>query len=297
MSPLQFSVIIPTRNRPVALGACLQAIAALDYPRDRFEVLVVDDGSAHALDAVTNPFRAQLDLSLLRQSPSGPAAARNLGIARARGEYLAFTDDDCRPATDWLRRLESRLADRPHTLFGGRTINGLEENPYAATCHLILDSVCAYYDPAQGRAHFYPSSNMAVAAAELREAGGFSLHWPRAAAEDRELCRRWLNGGREIAYAPEAVVRHYHDLNFASFCRLHFTYGQGAYDYHEGRGRIGQPAALKPDWKFHAGCFRRALAQKPRTRALRMAFLLGVWQTANTLGYLAERFTAGSGRG
>ena len=97
-----FSIIIPTFNRAVQLRNCLAAIAALDFPADNFEVIVVDDGSKSLSDAIVNKFSKSLKISLLSQKNSGPAAARNNGADRATGQFLVFTDDDCAPATDWL---------------------------------------------------------------------------------------------------------------------------------------------------------------------------------------------------
>ena len=65
----------------------------------------MDDGGGMPLDEVLEPFRAQMAVSCLTGRRAGPAAARNAGAARARGDLLAFTDDDCRPRPDWLRRL------------------------------------------------------------------------------------------------------------------------------------------------------------------------------------------------
>lgn len=91
------SVIIPTYERAGQLSVCLGALAAQDYPRDRFEVLVVDDGSATSPEGSVGTFRHQLNVRLLKQLHSGPAAARNHGTAHAKGAFLAFTDDDCAP--------------------------------------------------------------------------------------------------------------------------------------------------------------------------------------------------------
>ena len=80
-----FSIVIPTYNRPTRLSACLAAMSQLDYPRDRFEVVVVDDGSPTPMDAVVQPLRSQLNISLIRQSNAGPAAARNVGAQKGKG--------------------------------------------------------------------------------------------------------------------------------------------------------------------------------------------------------------------
>ena len=91
---IEVSIVIPTYGRPDQLAACLDSLEALDYPRDRFEVIVVDDGSPQPLP----PYGGALRVTLVRQAHAGPAAARNTGAAASRGRWLAFTDDDCRPA-------------------------------------------------------------------------------------------------------------------------------------------------------------------------------------------------------
>ncbi|MDJ0691886.1 MAG: glycosyltransferase [Xenococcaceae cyanobacterium MO_188.B32] len=80
---LKFSIVIPTYNRPERLANCLNAIAQLDYLRDRFEVIVVDDGSRMPLNPITAKFEAHLSLHLIQQCNSGPASARNAGAATA----------------------------------------------------------------------------------------------------------------------------------------------------------------------------------------------------------------------
>src|SRR5438552_18931735 len=99
----RFSIIVPTYKRPAQLAACLQAIARLDYPRDGFEVIVVNDGSQAPPQALIASFKDRLDMTLLKQAHAGPGAARNTVAAKARGKSIAFTDDDCLPGPDWLR--------------------------------------------------------------------------------------------------------------------------------------------------------------------------------------------------
>src|SRR5262245_39012600 len=100
-----FSVIIPTYSRPAQLGGCLEALAATQLAGNSFEVIVVDDGSPSPPRAVVDRFGERLMVRLLTSAHVGPAAARNLGAEQAAGQFLAFTDDDCRPAPDWLPEL------------------------------------------------------------------------------------------------------------------------------------------------------------------------------------------------
>jgi glycosyltransferase involved in cell wall biosynthesis len=292
-----FSVIIPTRDRPRELAVCLESLAQQDYPRDRFEVIVVDDASRLPLAATIAAFHDRLNLTVLNQPrSSGPGVARNCGAACAKGEFLAFTDDDCSPAPDWLQQLGARFISMPGHLIGGRVINALTENPYSTASHVILDVVYEYYDPQQGRAHFFPTSNFALAADQFREIGGFNEKWPLAAAEDREFCYRWLQRGFLMTYAPEASVYHRHRLTLNSFCWLHFRYGRGAYHYHLLRAGGPGEGGLKPDWRFYWTCVRYPFQHMAKRRAAAVVPLLLLWQLFNAAGYFWQRSHHAAGR-
>ena len=186
-----FSIIIPTYDRPAQLANCLKALARLDYPHDRFEVLVVDDGSKTPPEALATSFRERLDVRLLIQAHAGPAAARNTGAAQAKGRFLAFTDDDCMPAPDWLQTLAARFASTPDQIIGGRTLNARSDNLYSTTSQTIIEVVYAYYNTDPNQASFFASNNLAVPADRFRAISGFDATF--TTSEDRELCDRWLH--------------------------------------------------------------------------------------------------------
>lgn len=95
-----FSIVVPTYRRPQALRRCLAALSRLDYPRERFEVLVVDDGSDESPEPIVTEARGTVNARLIQQDHAGPARARNRGAAEATGTFLAFTDDDCEPVSE-----------------------------------------------------------------------------------------------------------------------------------------------------------------------------------------------------
>src|SRR3990172_7747823 len=95
---------------------------------------------------------SRIDATCVRQRNAGPASARNTGAAQARGEFLAFTDDDCRPAPDWLRGLALRLTQSPDCVIGGRTTNALPDNPYSSASQLLIDYLYSYYNADPDRA-------------------------------------------------------------------------------------------------------------------------------------------------
>ncbi|HEV2762960.1 MAG TPA: glycosyltransferase [Pyrinomonadaceae bacterium] len=282
-----FSVIIATYNRPRELAGCLETLERLDYPKDRYEVAVVDDGGRAPLAPVVEPFRERLEVRLIRQENAGCGAARNAGAKRARGDYLAFTDDDCRHPPDWLKTLAARFASAPDAMVGGRTINVLADNPYSSASQLIIDYLFRHYNARPERARYLNS--IALPAEGFRALGGFDASFFMA-AEDRDFCERWLRAGREITYAPEVLVFHAHRLTLRSFCRQQFNYGRGAFLFHRRNsrrlpvGRGGQPLSF---YLKLLGCaFRRDTAR----RAHVLAPLLLLSQAAVGCGWLREKY-------
>ena len=292
MDPMRFSVVVPTYQRPRQLAACLEALAALDYPLDRYEVIVVDDGSSQPPEDVVRGFRHRLDVSLLSRPHGGPALARNSGAAQARGDWLAFTDDDCAPARDWLRLLAARLTQAPDCAVGGRVVNSLSANPYSTASQLVVSWLYAYYNADPERARFLTSNNFAMAVQRFRAVGGFDETYPNAAAEDREICDRLLQRGQRIIYAPEAVVHHAHPLTFAGFCRQHFHYGRGAFCFRRVRSRrCAEPVRLEP-LSFYTGLLRHPFAQASGGFALSLAALAFLSQAVHTAGFAWEALHA-----
>jgi glycosyltransferase involved in cell wall biosynthesis len=277
-----FSVIVPTYNRPTRLNRCLQALAAQTYPREKFEVIVVDDESPTPLAEVTNEFAAKLDVTLISQPRSGPGAARNLGAARARGEFLAFTDDDCEPAPDWLSNLAARFEQTPTHLVGGHTVNGVRENIYSETSQVLLDVVYTHYNLNRADGHFFATNNVALPAEQFRAIGGFEPSF--RFAEDRELCDRWLHHGSELTYAQEVVVRHLHQLSLGKLWWQHFKYGCGAYRFHHLRAQRGW-GRFRPEGSFYSALFRSPFHRFQGVQALQVEALLFVTQVANAVGF------------
>jgi glycosyltransferase involved in cell wall biosynthesis len=281
-----FSIIVPTRDRPERLVACLQSLLRLDYPPHRFEVVVVDDGSETPLDDVLAPFCGRLDFTLIRQANSGPALARNTGGARARGAFLAFLDDDCAPASDWLQRLAVRCTQNPRSAIGGHTLNALPANLYSTASQMLIDYLYTYHN--NDRATFFTSNNLAVPAEQFHSIGGFDASFPIAAAEDRELCNRWLEQGYEMVYDPEIKIHHRHSLTLRLFLRQQFKYGRGAFRFHQKRlQRTGRRIKVEPA-SFYLNMFRYPLPRTKSSRALWLAMLLTLSQLANATGFLWE---------
>src|SRR3712207_160037 len=93
------TVIVPVYNDAGRVGSCLAALEAQTYPRQRYEVIVVDNGSTDATPAVVQSFRVRL---LFERQVRSSYAARNAGLAEAKGVIIALTDSDCTPTPGWL---------------------------------------------------------------------------------------------------------------------------------------------------------------------------------------------------
>jgi GT2 family glycosyltransferase len=289
MSAPRFSVVVPTYRRPDKLAACLAALAVQRLPRDEFEVLVVDDGSGEAPRDVMTEARRSLNVCLIEASHAGPAAARNLGAAHSRGRWLAFTDDDCRPAPDWLAAFGARVEAAPDAVLGGCTENALVDNPYATASHDLLHYLYTYFNPDPSRAHLFASNNLCVPRAGFLEVGGFDAAAFRdlAGGEDREFCERWVEMGRRMEYVPEAVVRHAHPLDLRRFWHQHFAYGRGAYRLRVARARRGAGSVKIEPPRFYLGLLLAGKRSSP-SQTLRLVSLLGLSQVANAAGFFYE---------
>ena len=282
-----FSVIVPTCNRGEQLGVCLRALWALDFPGSGYEIIVVDDASAVAAEESVSGVGGGVRTSFVRLPRNeGPAAARNHGARQAKGRYLAFTDDDCRPAPDWLKLLKQCAESAPGRAIGGRIVDEHPERVCSAASQAIFDAVYGYYNADRRNARFFASANLAVPAGLFREAGGFDPAY--RTSEDREFCARWLRRGYGLVYVPEAVVVHDTPAGFWKFCRRHYHYGEGAYRFRRQQA-LEESAPLRLEGQgFYRRLLRSPFAQAPLPRATLTAALVLISQIASALGFVRE---------
>jgi GT2 family glycosyltransferase len=188
------SVVIPTYRRETRLAFTLDALAVQTLPRDRFEVIVVRDSSDGSL---TLPPQG-LEVRFLTMPGPGPAMRRNHGWRNARAPIVAFTDDDCRPAPDWLERLLAAHRGDDAVL-EGRT------EPDPDEVHLLHGSARSMEVIRGDR--WYPTCNLAYSRALLERLGGFDEELAFF-GEDTDLGLRAERAGARLVYVDEAVVWH-----------------------------------------------------------------------------------------
>ena len=280
-----FSIIIPTRNRPAQLDRCLESLAALNYPKTDFEVLVVDDGSDPPLQIANQRFGG-LSLHSLRCEGLGPARARNAALRQAIGTYVVFTDDDCVAEPDWLLAFADAFEAAPEAAFGGRILDHPDNAIYGRVSQLL---VTFFYEEVNTSLHglpFFCANNIAMPQEPLLQLNGFDESFPLAAAEDRDLCARWLERW-EMHYLPTAVVLHRQALNFRSFWSQQYRYGRGSYQFWLRRGDAQLQHRIAPLSFFRM--LKYPFSQARVFTALKMTALLGISQLAIMMGFVAER--------
>jgi glycosyltransferase involved in cell wall biosynthesis len=283
-----FSIIIPTYNRPEKLASLLRALILLDYPRDRFEVIIVDDDSDTTPEEAIAAFKNDLNIVLLTTAHGGPARARQTGIDTAGGKFLAFTDDDCAPAFDWLSTLDAVFTELPDAAVGGQTINALGDNRYSSASQLLITYLYTYFNKDPNQARYFATNNLAFPSQHFRAIGGLDLTWSISGGEDRDLCERWLRHGNRMVYAPKVVIYHAHDLTFRTFLHQHFNYGRGAFRYHYGRSYSKKEKIKLEPFYFYLNLPLFAFSRMPLKQAVPTAMLLVVSQITTAAGFLSE---------
>ena len=212
------SVVICTCNGARTLGDALDAARKLQYPR--FEIIVVDDGSRDD----TAKIASEHGVRLLRQENSGLSAARNAGWRAARGEIVAYLDDDAAADPHWLMYLASAFMAGNDSGAGGPNIS-FQSDGFIAQCvdhspgnptHVLLTD---------RRAEHLPGCNMAFRRTALEEVGGFDPAF-RIAGDDVDLCWRLHERGRTLGFHPGAMVWHHRRGSVGGYWRQQLNYGR-----------------------------------------------------------------------
>jgi cellulose synthase/poly-beta-1,6-N-acetylglucosamine synthase-like glycosyltransferase len=196
----QVSVIVPVVDDPERLRACLDALAVQEDVV--LEAIVVDNGSRLSPRPIVESFPFA---RMLEEPLPGSYQARHRGVAMSRGQFLAFTDADCRPRPDWLAEaLRHFDRDTGIAAVGGRIALERSRHPSAAEAY---ERVYAFRQDRYVRQHgFAATANLIVHREAFLAVGGFdgSLR----SGGDYEWGRRLVRSGYRLEYADNAVVEH-----------------------------------------------------------------------------------------
>lgn len=223
------SVVVVTRNRPQDAFRCLNTLSNLDFKS--FEILLIDQSPNLETAQIVRRFRTR-KLRYFYMPTVGKSKGLNLALQHAKGQILAFTDDDCLVSHSWLGQVEAALKDKTVAGVFGNTLPYQPEKNAGLTCPSIFqaDSVSKYDSPHQVRYHYElgMGNNMALRTQVLRKLGGFKV-WlgpgsTATAGDDSEIIFRFLSHGYSLATAPSMVVYHNRWLQPQAFERQKFLY-------------------------------------------------------------------------
>jgi len=217
-----FSVIIPAFNEEKTLEACLHSLARQTLSRDRYEIIVVDDGST---DGTLEIIKQHPWVESVRQSNQGPAAARNHGVRQARGDIILFTDADCQPLDNWLEEMVKPLAQNSEIV----AVKGVyETRQRELTARFVQIEYEDKYDRMKRQANidFIDTYSAGFRREIFLQAGGFSEEFPMACAEDAELSFRLANKGYQMAFNPKARVFHLHPKSVWEYFKKKYKFAR-----------------------------------------------------------------------
>ena len=213
---MSVSVVIPSRDRPLALRRCLASIARKG-PRT-VEVVVVDDGGE--VPATVATVATEQGARTVRLDGVGPAAARNAGVSEARGEIVLLLDDDCVVRPGWVERLVEAVEAGERIVAAGSVSAPRDANVWLNASERIARGV-------EDATCFFRTMNLACRR-ELLLALPFDESFRNAGGEDRDWCVRAARAGVDFRRVPEARVDHRSALDGRSFVAQQMRYGRAA---------------------------------------------------------------------
>ncbi|HVT20093.1 MAG TPA: glycosyltransferase [Mycobacteriales bacterium] len=211
--PPEVTVCVSTRNRSHLLPRLVGCLAAQTLASERMEAVIVDNGSTDDTWEVLSSLAAEapFELRVHRNPPGrGPAAGRNRAWRDARGQWCAFTDDDCSPTPTWL---ESVLAG----VSGRRVVAAGAVGPVPEDRDLVSTFTRWTY-ATEGIARWGATANFVAERADLDKVGGFDETFLNVAGEDTDLLFRLMDTGLEFEYLRDAIV--HHDITQAGIAGL-----------------------------------------------------------------------------
>lgn len=212
------TVVVCAYNEERRIGDCLDSLARVDYPD--LQVVVCDDGSSDR----TLELARRSGFEVLALPHGGLSAARNAGLAAARGDIVAYLDADAACHPEWPYHLALAFRDADVVVAGGPNLPfpdvGLVERAVALSPGNPVEVLTG-----DDRAEHVPGCNLAVRRSALEGIGGFETAYT-AAGDDVDVCWRLLDLGGQIAFSPAAQVHHHRRDTVRGYLRQQRGYGR-----------------------------------------------------------------------
>ena len=224
MNQPEISIVVPVFNSEATIAQCIESLLALDYPKDKYEIVVVDnastDGTAKILD--NYPVR------VLPENRRGACCARNTGWRAAAYDLIAFTDSDCRVEKNWLSSIAPHFQDPMVGASGGPLDSAKPQTvieEYVIRKDILSQKRAMRNEPISPP--FLITANAVYRREALEKVDGFDDAFTLA-GEDADLCWRIVWLGYSIKYEPEATVIHQHRSTLRGMLKQVRNYGAGS---------------------------------------------------------------------
>lgn len=232
---MKVSVIIPTRNRIRVLERTLNALDMQSYPQDKYEVVIVDDGSTDdtSTQVLHSIARFRMRVTFLQQPLRGPAAARNLALRNADGEIVLFINDDIVPTSNLIN--EHAKSHKIEQNTGAAVLGRVTWSPEIEITPFMYwlehGGPQFKYDqlkPGEISWRYFWTCNLSLKRHFLLQKGIFDEDFPFASWEDAELGYRLGKAGLRLFYNEAAVAYHYHPITLESAKEKMLIHGRSA---------------------------------------------------------------------
>ncbi len=222
------SVVVPTYNRREMLKECLDSLFNQTYPKDMYEIIVVNDGSTDGTGKVLEEYakKAPCKLNWLNQKNQGISAAMNTGIKNTGRDIICFTGDDCSADKNWIKNLADSFSDETVGGVGGKVIA------------YNLDTIIEKYTEERGvlnqekfrSINFIITGNAAYRKEVLTAIGGFDVNL--RSCDDIDISIMTQLKGYTLKYNPKAIIYHRHIPTLKGLIRRQYDYGRGYAQLH-----------------------------------------------------------------
>lgn len=262
------TIVVAVFNGAQTIDACVSSLLALRYPRERVEIIVVDNGSTDATLERLQAFGSAI--RVLHERTRGASAARNAGVRAARGTMIAFTDADCTVEPEWLGALVAPLGDGHVGVVGGRILSRVNGNRIERFGDVIHDQRRAIEDEDPP---YVASGNWASRAGVLMQLGLFDESLRRS--QDVDLAWRAVQAGFRLVYAPGAIVYHRNERTIWGLINEGYVHGLHGVRLSRKHEAVWPHVRRRPTtaWRYLAGDLRRFASGGDRvTTALTLLF-------------------------
>ena len=265
---MDFSVIVPCLNSEPFLERCLTALFAQSWPRNRYEVILVDNNSRDSSIRIARSFP---ELIVLEEGIQSSYAARNQGVRRAKGRFLAFTDSDCVVCPTWLEQMASSLTEPGVALVLGDVRFARESFGLKIAADYEAQKTKYVWTNQGGRLCIAYTNNMAVRREVFEQCGPF-LQIARGGDVIFASKVAGRYGPESVRYASKSQIHHLEINRVSDWLRKVSTYGRSYVGYQE-LSRT-KPLGFRDRWKV----MRKTISENHYsiTRAFSLAMLLGL---------------------